>query len=98
GSAFALLHSFAGGVDDGAFSQSPLTFDGTGFLYGTTLNGGAVGLGQGTVFKLKTDGTGFAIVHAFTGGASDGANPFYSATQGSGGVLYATTFNAGTVR
>src|SRR5262249_26343965 len=96
GSGFALLHSFAGGVGDGAYSEAPLTLDATGFLYGTTLNGGAAGLGLGTVFKLKTDGTGFALVHAFTGGASDGANPFYSATQGSGGVLYGTTFNGGT--
>jgi uncharacterized repeat protein (TIGR03803 family) len=96
GSGFALVHSFAGGVDDGAYSEAPLILDATGFLYGTTLNGGAAGLGQGTVFKLKTDGTSFALVHAFMGGASDGANPFYSATQGSGGVLYGTTFNGGT--
>jgi uncharacterized repeat protein (TIGR03803 family) len=41
-------------------------------LYGTTESGG--GSGQGTVFKLNTDGTGYATLYSFTGG-DDGANP-----------------------
>jgi len=97
GTAFALLHSFAGGVSDGAYSQAGLILDGSGFLYGTTVNGGTASLGQGTVFKMRTDGTGFVLLHAFAGGSSDGANPFYSGvTLGAGNVLYGTTFNGGS--
>jgi len=33
-------------------------------LYGTANFGG--GQGGGTVFKLKTNGTGFAVLHRFT--------------------------------
>lgn len=97
GSGFALLHSFAGGIGDGQAPRSPLITDGAGMLYGTTVNGGSASLGQGVVFKIKTDGTGFALLHAFAGGASDGANPFYSGLAlGAGSVLYGTTFNGGS--
>ena len=97
GSAISLLHSFAGGVSDGQSPRSPLIWDASGFLYGTTVNGGSASLGMGTVFKLKTDGTGFALVHAFAGGGSDGANPFYQGLAfGPGGVLSGTTFNGGS--
>jgi uncharacterized repeat protein (TIGR03803 family) len=96
GSAFALLHAFGEGVNDGSFPQGALTLDGSGFLYGTTLNGGASGLGQGTVFKLRTDGTGFSLVHAFLGSPTDGANPYYSGLALDAlGFLYGTTFQGG---
>jgi uncharacterized repeat protein (TIGR03803 family) len=41
-------------------------------LYGTASEGGD--WGQGSVFAVNTDGTGFVTLHAFTGG-NDGANP-----------------------
>jgi uncharacterized repeat protein (TIGR03803 family) len=97
GTGFAVVHSFAGGVSDGQSPRSPLIFDGSGLLYGTTVNGGAAGLGQGTVFRMKTDGTGFVVLHPFAGGASDGANPISSGLAlGAGNVLYGTTFNGGS--
>ncbi len=34
-----------------------------GALYGTSVNGGAHG--QGAVFRINTDGTGFAVLHSF---------------------------------
>ena len=40
-------------------------------LYGTTDHGGSSG--NGTVFKVNTDGTGYTVLKNFTG--SDGANP-----------------------
>jgi uncharacterized repeat protein (TIGR03803 family) len=45
-------------------------------LYGTTYYGGTgtPGIGSGTVFKVNTDGTGFALLKSF-GGGGDGANP-----------------------
>jgi uncharacterized repeat protein (TIGR03803 family) len=60
-------------------------------IYGTATGGGHSGLG--TVFRMKTDGTGFVTLKHFEG--SDGARP----TQGvklSGGVLYGVTALGGT--
>jgi uncharacterized repeat protein (TIGR03803 family) len=70
GTGFATLHSFTGGAG-GAWPEAGLVLSGN-TLYGTTESGG--GSGQGTVFKLNTDGTGYATLYSFTGG-DDGANP-----------------------
>jgi uncharacterized repeat protein (TIGR03803 family) len=64
-----ILHSFTGGASDGANPYGSLVLLGSS-LYGMTPNGGAPDLG--TVFKIHTDGTGFALLHVFTGGAGDG--------------------------
>ncbi len=72
GSGFTLLHSFAGGADDGAEPLAALTSR-NGFLYGTTVAGGAAD--QGAIFRIARDGSGFALLHAFPGGAGDGAWP-----------------------
>src|SRR5262249_47812737 len=45
GTAFKVLHTFAGGASDGANPQAALTLDGSGNLYGTTAEGGASNLG-----------------------------------------------------
>jgi uncharacterized repeat protein (TIGR03803 family) len=98
GTGFVILRSFAGGASDGAYPRSGLLLDGSGLLYGTSINGGSSPLGQGTVFRLKTDGTGFQLLHAFAGGAQDGAHPFYAGVTADGaGSLYGTTFNGGSV-
>ena len=55
-------------------------------LYGTTDTGG--NSGDGTVFKINTDGTGFTTLKVFTG--SDGILPAASLTL-SGNMLYGTT-------
>jgi uncharacterized repeat protein (TIGR03803 family) len=63
-----------------------------GTLFGTASLGGS--WGHGTVFALNTDGTGFTVLHDFTG--SDGAFP----TAGlilSSNTLYGTTVNGGNV-
>jgi uncharacterized repeat protein (TIGR03803 family) len=68
--------------------------------YGTTANGGSSG--NGTVFKLNTDGTGFTSLHNFTtttatGGPlnSDGAFPLAGLLLPDN-TLYGTTFRGGT--
>src|SRR4051794_31869987 len=71
-----------------------------GALYGTSFFGGTNNLG--TVFKLNKDGTGFALLHSFTGIDGDGARPQASLTEGTDGLLYGTTgaggmSDAGTV-
>ena len=47
---YGVVYSFNGGPDDGSAPISSLTADKTGNLYGTTLGGGASGVG--TVYKL----------------------------------------------
>ncbi len=66
---FTTLHSFT--VSDGANPVAALILS-SNTLYGTTSYGGD--LGNGTIFTVNTDGSGFTNLYSFTGG-SDGANP-----------------------
>ncbi|HXR06513.1 MAG TPA: choice-of-anchor tandem repeat GloVer-containing protein [Candidatus Acidoferrum sp.] len=112
GTGFTNLHSFtalsgSGGTvtgtnADGATPVGRLILSG-GTLYGTTANGGPSG--NGTVFAVNTDGTGFTNLHAFTetsgfggyyGTNSDGANPAGQLIL-SGNLLYGTTANGGGI-
>ena len=61
-----------------------------GVIYGTT--SGSTADGQGTVFKVNIDGSGFKTLHVFRG--YDGANP-HAGLVVSGGVLYGTTSAGG---
>src|SRR6266581_2122194 len=70
GTGFTTLHSFAG-PDDGANPEAGLILLGN-TLYGTAAYGGSSG--NGTVFAVGTDGTGFTNLYSFTGG-SDGGDP-----------------------
>jgi uncharacterized repeat protein (TIGR03803 family) len=90
GSDFTVLHAFEGG-GDGATPLGGLTLAGN-VLYGTTYYGGAAG--QGTVFSINIDGTGYTVLHNF-GGSSDGANPRENLMLFCG-TLYGTTLNGGT--
>jgi uncharacterized repeat protein (TIGR03803 family) len=103
GTGFALLHKFTGGADDGANPYGGLIISGT-TLYGMTYEGGDYNVG--TIFKIDTDGTGFAPLHKFAGGASDGANPYgslilsgstlYGMTSGGSNSYYGTIFKIDT--
>ena len=89
GEGFTVLHSFTAGLcnknghtsnTDGACPESGVILSGC-VLYGTAHAGGEAG--NGTVFRLNTDGSGFAVLHSFsTHGLSapnntnnDGENP-----------------------
>ena len=101
GSGFTILHNFTGGVIDGATPNSSLIQGPDGTLYGTTVIGGSEG-NSGTIFKIAPDGSGFTVLRSFTGGSTDGANPFGSLIVGRDGKLYGTTrlggsANLGTV-
>jgi hypothetical protein len=99
-----VLYNFQDGKD-GTHPLSPLVFDVTGNLYGTTNYGGDMncanqnGLGCGVVFMLspsKTPGSSWIekVLHAFHGGM-DGAVPegplFFK-----NGTLYGTTYAGGS--
>jgi uncharacterized repeat protein (TIGR03803 family) len=87
--AYSTLQNFA--VSHGYLPLASLILDADGNLYGTTRYGG----GAGTVFKLKADGTGYTILHSFTG-YPDGAKPFASLILDAGGNLYGTTYERGS--
>jgi len=82
---------------DGAQPDGTLIQDASGALYGTTLHGGASGLGE--VFQLTPPATGATgwtlhVLHSFAGG-SDGANTLAPVVFDKQGALYGTTINGG---
>jgi uncharacterized repeat protein (TIGR03803 family) len=102
GTGFTNLHGFtatsgpASTNSDGALPFAGLILSGD-TLYGTAASGGSSG--QGTVFAVKTNGTGFTNLHSFSAVIdstnSDGAVPFCSLIL-SGNALYGTTINGGS--
>ncbi len=99
GTGFTTLYSFTAILapydytnSDGAKPQAGLILSGN-TLYGTAVVGGS--WGDGTVFAVNTDGTGFTTLHSFTahtapyGPNSDGANPQAGLIL-SGNTLYGT--------
>ncbi len=98
GTGFTVLHTFTNSPD-GANPQGGLILSGNDLLYGTANGGGTYG--NGTVFALNPDGTGFTNLYSFTALSSeyfnnlDGANP-YGGLVLSGSTLYGTTHSAGT--
>ena len=91
-SEITVLHEFAGGSSDGSHPEyGCLTQDGT-TLYGMTSKGGSNNLG--TVFKIGTDGSGFQVLHSFTGSYTDGSTPYGCLTL-SDSTLYGMTLYGG---
>jgi uncharacterized repeat protein (TIGR03803 family) len=97
GSAFNVFETFSG-TSDGANPSGQLLLANS-ILYGTTYSGGSSG--NGTIFKVNTDGNSFSILKNFSAIASsaetnsDGANPNAGLVL-SGSTLYGTTFKGGT--
>jgi len=88
GTGYGLLHEFAGGADDGRYPSGSLTISGS-TLYGMTSSGGDYGdgYGDGVVFKVNTDGSGYDLLKEFGEGPNDGDSPWGSLTL-SGSTLY----------
>jgi uncharacterized repeat protein (TIGR03803 family) len=109
GTGFTNLHVFkATGADSsgfytnsgGACPYGALVISGN-TLYGTAYSG--CSSGNGTVFAINTDGTGFTNLHCFTASStnslgfctnSDGAHP-YGTLMLSGNTLYGTAYEGG---
>ena len=90
GTGYTVLKHF-GGSDGARPYVAALTLSDS-VLYGATYGGGSAG--DGTVFKLNTDGSDYTVLHSFTG-VPDGAFPDFALTV-SGSVLYGTTENGGS--
>jgi len=101
GTGFTNLYNFTGG-SDGAAPDAGLVLSG-GILYGTTTAGGDGG--NGTVFALSTNGTGFTVLHDFSAGTTNVVTGLLTNTDGAdsesglvlaGGSLFGTTYGGGT--
>lgn len=106
GSGYSVLHSFAGTngpgpLPDGALPAAGLIQGTDGALYGTTpydyeYEGGTAAngfygvSGNGTIFRLNPDGSGYRVLKNFTGGGT-GEGPSGALVQATNGLLYGTT-------
>jgi uncharacterized repeat protein (TIGR03803 family) len=98
-----ILHSFAGNPKDGDQPWGEIAFDTAGNIYGTTVYGGAVGIG--TVFEMTAPvgaSSHYKEKTLMSFGAYDGANgyyqgdyPFSGLIRDSAGNLYGTTYTGG---
>lgn len=106
GTGLAILHNFSDMVGYDPESGYQTNLDGInpegtmllsdGSLYGATSGGGTGG--SGTLFKINTDGTGFAVIHTFGPvnydyTNSDGSDGMLAMVEGS--TLYGTMLGGG---
>jgi uncharacterized repeat protein (TIGR03803 family) len=91
-----VLYSFCSAANcrDGWLPEGGLIQDADGNLYGTTVDGGANGLG--TVFRIDNAGHE-TVLHSFCADANctDGKFPYAGLTQDADGNLYGTTLDGG---
>jgi uncharacterized repeat protein (TIGR03803 family) len=93
GTGFTVLHSFTSETDGG--DPSAGLVQGTdGRLYGANYDGGANG--DGTIFAIAPDGTGFTLLHTLVQ-ATDGGGPIGGLVQGTDGRLYGTANLGGPI-
>src|SRR5205814_5711208 len=95
GSGYLILHNFNGpAAVDGSVPFTSLVQGSDSALFGATDYGGSNSLG--TIFKLNTNGTGFTVLHHFSGVAGhDGRPPMGELIEGTDGMVYGTTYYGG---
>ena len=96
GTGFTNLHNFTG-ISDGSNPYAPLVSSG-GVLYGTAYYGSTRYGGDGTVFSLNADGTGFTTLATLGGPQGltlSGGTLFVVTSSGSGDVLKLNTDGTG---
>ncbi|HLV79192.1 MAG TPA: choice-of-anchor tandem repeat GloVer-containing protein, partial [Chthonomonadaceae bacterium] len=90
--AVTILHELNNGNGDGYYPNAGMVLIGSK-LYGTTLYGGPSG-STGVLFSINTNGTGYTVLHGFTGynsgnpPASDGSYVYAGLLVASDGNLY----------
>ena len=93
GGAYKVLYNFSvSGASDGRYPQTGVVQGSDGFLYGLASAGGA--FGQGTLFRVRTTGTGFQDLHDFQ--TPTGDTPSSALLLHTNGTLYGETFHGGT--
>jgi uncharacterized repeat protein (TIGR03803 family) len=85
---YLIVHAFR--TPDGNWPQTLTRYNRD--IFGETVIGGSKTCGCGVVFKLSPSGShyAFSILHVFTGGSNDGADP-QSLIATSNGTLYGST-------
>ncbi len=90
-----VLHPFTGGTQDGGgTTYGPLVFDRAGNMYGTTVGGGASGVG--TVYEISPSSGGWVekVIYSFQNDP-DGSQPESGLVFDNAGNLYGTTTSGG---
>ena len=101
GSSFQNLHYFQYEPFDGDVADGRLVQGSDGYLYGTCEQGGnpSMGIysyiGNGTLYKINTNGNSYQIIYEFPTSATNGANPFGGLHFGSDGYLYGAASSGG---
>jgi uncharacterized repeat protein (TIGR03803 family) len=90
GASFSKIHDFSGG--SGVRPSAGLLQASDGFLYGTTSATACESAG-GTIYRVQTDGSGYTVLHRFTG--ADGSSPAGALIEGADGALYGTATAGG---
>src|SRR5436309_1893420 len=88
GTGYAILHTF-GASGDGRYPADALLEASDGMLYGATCYGGTNG--QGALYRLNKDGSGYAIVRSFRLSV-EGIVPVGALIEDSNGALYGATY------
>jgi uncharacterized repeat protein (TIGR03803 family) len=84
-------------IDDGADPKGSLTYvAATGLLFGRTATTTSQGNGDGTIFQIMPNGTGYAVDNFFAGAKTDGNEPRHNSMTLVGTTLYGTTLLGGT--
>lgn len=91
GSSYSVLKGFSPDGTEGLKPTGSLAVSGQS-LFGITEGGGTGG--EGTVFRINSDGSGFAILHEFTGTSGDGGKPVGGLVV-DGSTLYGVTLAGG---
>jgi uncharacterized repeat protein (TIGR03803 family) len=93
GTSMLVLHHFGAGGDGRTPTDGVVEGPGA-MLYGVTTRGGA-GDG-GTIYKINSDGRGYAVIHQFEPSISDGFRPWSGLAGSPGGAtLFGTTRGGG---
>lgn len=92
GSAFSVLHAF-GQDDDGTAPGDGLTPCEDGYLYGILNSKGA--FDGGAIFRIRSDGQGYQVLHHFGRTADDGKLPVGGLFCRTDGYLYGTCARGG---
>jgi uncharacterized repeat protein (TIGR03803 family) len=91
GGEYTELHEFTDSTD-GFLVLDDLTEGNDGYLYGCAFQSSN---NLGSLFRLAKDGSSFAVLHRFTGGTTDGANPATPLLETQSGVFHGFTASAG---
>jgi uncharacterized repeat protein (TIGR03803 family) len=91
--ALTRLYTFGFGNSAAANPYGRVMQASDGKLYGTTSAGGQTG--QGTLFRVDLDGSGFVVLKSFGTSGTDGERPFGALIEASDGGLYGTTETGG---